>query len=401
MPNATQEQYLRGCAGAARHAYNWGNAKLVDVKDARRKAYQEGTEVPRYPSARDLKKEYNAIKRKEFPWTQEYSKFGPETGFLDLGSAIANKLAKRTQTINFKKKGICRDSFIVGKDTLKLEGILNSRRSGRFVLPVARGCKVFKEDQHSKVKMAEVFDPRGKEVTGSRVVRDTDGWFICINFKLLVPPKIPFKNQEGIGLDLGVKSLAIDSEGGVIASLNAYRKSERKLAKLQKVLSRKTKWVSKGVLSKGYLKAKAAVDRQHAKVRNQRKDALHKASSSLTKNRPFIVLENLHIKGMVKNKKLSKSIMDQGWGMFVQQLTYKGKLYGCEIHKANTFYPSSQLCSCCGVRNKEVKNLAIRDWTCSTCGAEHDRDVNAAKNLRLLYDKLSGESSPLVRCSRI
>lgn len=190
--------------------------------------------------------------------------------------------------------------------------------------------------------------------------------------------EIPQYSATGavIGIDLGVKEFAITSEKEMIFNPKYLNKSTKKLAKLQKQLSRKT------IGSRNRNKARIKVARQHEKVSNQRIDFLHKLSTQLIKIYDVVCLENLQVKNMVKNHKLAKSISDVSWSEFARQLQYKADWYGKVIQKIDKFFPSSQLCSICGFENVETKELSIRKWKCSQRGAIHDRDINASINIR-------------------
>ena len=182
-------------------------------------------------------------------------------------------------------------------------------------------------------------------------------------------------NGKSVGIDLGIKSLVVSSDGFTYQNHKYFASSQKKLAKLQRQLSRKTKG------SKRRDKARQKVARLYERITNQRNDMLHKLSTKLVRENDIICMEDLAIKNMVKNHKLAKFIADASWGEFRRQLTYKAKWYGRELIVIDRFYPSSQLCSACGARWSGTKDLSVREWTCPVCGAVHDRDVNAAKNI--------------------
>lgn len=178
-----------------------------------------------------------------------------------------------------------------------------------------------------------------------------------------------------VGIDVGIKAFAVTSDGVSYPNHKYLAKSEKKLARLQRQLSRK----SKG--SRRREKARIKVARLHEHIANQRQDAAHKLSTQLIRENDIICIEDLSPKNMVRNHRLAKSISDAGWGEFRRQLKYKAEWHGKKAVTVGRFFPSSQLCSNCGAQWSGTKDLSVRQWTCPVCGAIHDRDVNAARNI--------------------
>lgn len=202
----------------------------------------------------------------------------------------------------------------------------------------------------------------------------SDKYFISINC-CDVPHQEFETTGSVIGIDLGVKDFVITSEGDKYLNPKYFAKSQKKLARLQRRHSRKQKG------SKNREKSRLLIARQHEKVTNQRNDYLQKLSTYLVKNHDLIAVEDLNVKGMMKNHNLAKSIADVSFSNFVNMLKYKCEWNRKILIQIDRFFPSSQTCSECGYKNPEVKDLSVREWICPACRSHHDRDVNAAKNI--------------------
>ena len=183
------------------------------------------------------------------------------------------------------------------------------------------------------------------------------------------------KKDGKIGLDIGIKDLCITSDGRKYYNPRTLKKQERKLKKLQRQLAHKEK------RSNNYNKTRKKIALCHERITNTRKDYLHKVSNEIISENQVIVSENLQVRNMVKNHHLAKAISDVSWYELTRQLEYKAGWNGRNYIKIDTFYASSQICSSCGYQNADTKDLSVREWKCPICGAMHDRDINAAKNI--------------------
>ena len=215
-----------------------------------------------------------------------------------------------------------------------------------------------------------------KTVTVSKTT--TNKYFVSISVdnQANIPAKKKVKEKTTVGIDVGIKTLAVLSDGTIFRNPKWLREAKRNLRVQQRSLDRKKK--VKGV---NYEKQRLVVARLHEHIKNQREDYLHKISTSIVKNYDTIVLEDLNIKGMMQNHKLAFAIGEIGWYKFNTMLEYKAEWYGKNIIRIGRFEPSSKCCSSCGAINKEL-TLKDRVWTCK-CGEIHDRDVNAAKNIKI------------------
>jgi putative transposase len=345
-PTPSQESYFCQACGVSRSTYNW-------ALEHWKKDYGAGGK----PSAYKLKKQFNAIKRTERLWVLDVTKTAAEQAFLDLERAFKNFFAKRAKYPTWKKKGQ-RDSFYLG-DRFKLDG-------KRIRIP-----------KLGWVQLAESLRFKGR-VLSATVSRTADRWFVSVAVELSGTPRTVNENQVAVvGVDLGISSLAIFSTGEKIAPPKALAKAERRLRRAQRVLARRKKG------SANRRKAAARIAKLHYQVKCLRDDFAHKLTTGLVARFGAIVIEDLNVRGMVKNHCLAKAVSDRSFGEVRRQLTYKAALYGRRLVIANRWFPSTKMCSECGFVNKAVV-LGVVSWVCPSCGASHDRDRNAAINLSKL-----------------
>lgn len=341
-PNHEQEVFLKKSCGVARFAYNWGLAEWE-------KQYKSG-EKPTYLK---LKKQFNGIKQNEFPFVCEVSKCCAETAFLNLGKAYKNFFDKRAKFPRFKKKGI-HDSFGLSNDAFSINAT-------HIKLPKMQPMRMAEEPRFSgKIMSGTVSCVAGK-------------WYISIAVEIQRELTLP-KTGKYVGVDLGVKDIAITSDGFKFANPRWIQKSEKKLKRLNRELARRQR------TSKRRVKTRLRLARQHSRITNQRRDWLHKITTYLVRNYDVISLETLNVRGMVKNHNLAKAITNVAFGGFNRQIEYKAQMYGKQIYRVDRFFPSSKTCSVCGCIQDKMP-LNVREWTCPECGAHHDRDINAAVNL--------------------
>ncbi len=348
-PNDRQATHLARAAGTARFAWNWALAEW----QRQYAAWKADNCQPR-PSEAALRRQLNAIKREQFPWMLKVTKCAPQMAIIQLGQAFENFFDGRARYPKFRRKGVD-DRFTITNDQVNVRGL-------RIRIP-----------KLGWVRMREPLRFSGK-VMSATVSRTADRWFVSITVDTDDPPRRPAENQGVVGVDVGVTALATLSTGETIAGPKPHTALLRRLRRLSRSLSRKQKG------SRNRVRARRKLARLHARIANIRQDALHKLTSELPRRFHTIVIEDLNVRGMLANRRLARSIADMGWGEFRRQLEYKAARRGGLVVAADRFFASSRTCSACG-HKLEVLPMAVRRWLCPACGASHDRDVNAARNL--------------------
>jgi len=349
-PTERQRRLLAMSAGTARYAYNWGLAFC-------KKCLDEKKRVPRYA---ELPKRWNAEKAQR-PWVYAVSKCCGQEALRDLDRAFVNfwrwrkeKQGRRVGFPRFRRKHGRRDSF-------RLTGSIKVHP--RSVTLPRIGCVRTKE-------------PTAKfrgGILSATVSREADRWYVSLTVKVERPDPVPVEGPV-VGMDLGLTAFATLHDGTKIDAPKPLAKALRKLRHRQRLHSRKRRG------SRNRQKSALGLARLHRRLRGQRTDFLHKLTTKLAKTKSVIVVEDLSVQGMMRNRHLARSIGDAGWYEFRRMLEYKTEWYGSRLVVAPEFYPSTKMCSACGYVKDEMP-LSERIFRCEACGLVLDRDLNAARNL--------------------
>lgn len=347
-PNKEQEQLIQKTFGCVRFVYNF-------YLDKRISAYKEEQKTLSYY---DCNNDCNRQLKNECEWLREVDKFAISNSIINLDMAYKNFF--RDKQVGFPK-------FKSKKNNRKA---YTTTHSGNNIAIVGNAIKL--------PKLKFVKSKIHREVLG-RILNATISQNPSGKYYVSIITDYESNKLEPtgsfIGLDLGLKDFAIDSNGNKFANHKFLTKSLKKLARVQKRLSRKPSD------SSNHNKARKQVARVYEKVANQQNDFCHKLSKRIIEENDIVCIEDLKIQNMVKNHKLAQSISQSCWGKFCQYLEYKAKWYGKVIQRVGTFFASSQTCSNCGYKYAETKNLSIRQWVCPNCNLTHDRDINASKNI--------------------
>jgi putative transposase len=356
-PSPPQREALARAFGCARVAFN-------DALAARREAHESGDP---WISDAELSRQLTAAKKTpERAWLNEVSAVVLQQALADLNAAYRNFVASVTGKRNGPRVAAPR---------------VRSRKDSRQAVRFTANAR-FKILDNGRLRLPKIGDvavrwsrklpSRPSSVT---VIRDAAGRFYASFVVEVSPQPLPATGAE-CGIDLGLGHFAVLSDGTKVRSPRFLRRAEKKLKRAQRDLSRK----QKGSANRD--KARVKLARAHAHVADARRDFHHKLSTAIIRDNQAVAVEDLAVNGLARTR-LAKSVHDAGWSAFVNMLEYKARLYGREFAKIGRFEPTSQVCSACGVKDGP-KPLHVREWTCGACGAVHDRDVNAARNILAL-----------------
>ena len=345
-PNKQQQNLINQTLGCCRFIYNKGLAMRNDAFESGQKIGYNQTSA----MLTDLKKQDG------FAFLKDVDSIALQQSLRDLDRGFKNFFEKRAGHPQFKSKHNNHQSYrtINQGDTIRMVG--------KYIrLPKLGYVKIRQSMETGHINHVTVErTPTGK-------------YFVVLNVDF--EPEFRPNGGHMVGIDVGIREFYSDSNGNTVNNPKYLEKSQRKLIREQRRLSRKQKG------SKNRNQQRIRVARVHEKITNQRNDFLQKQSTMLVRENQTICIEDLNVKGMIRNHKLAKSIASASWSKFFSMLGYKAAWYGNEIIKVPTMYPSSQTCFCCGYKNPLVKNLAIRKWECPVCHTMHDRDTNASINI--------------------
>jgi putative transposase len=397
-PTPRQQRALWSHCGAARFAYNWG----LDVVKQRLDQRAAGDEVGLPWTLPALRREWNRAKEQVAPWWRENSKEAYNSGLDALARGLANwadsKAGRRKGTrVGFpqrKTKHRTRPTCRLTTGAIRVEPDRH-----HVVLPRIGRVKT----HESTRKLARRLEVGTARILSATVSRTADRWFVSFTVEVQRQPSEHARTAGVVGVDVGIRHLAVLSTGQTIANPRPLEAAQRRLRRLNRQLARRhgarAPDGTRRAPSANWRQTQQRLARAHARVANVRRDALHKLTTNLARGHRTVVVERLNVAGMARNRPLARAIGDAGFAELRRQLTYKTTWYGSFLVTADRWYPSSKTCSACGMVKAKL-SLSTRVFACDECSHVIDRDLNAARNLAALVNELVAGSGPETRNAR-
>lgn len=385
-PTAEQVDALRSHCGGQRFAYNWGLARVKAVMDQRNAEASYGIPVDQLTpaaswSAYSLRKAWNATKDDVAPWWGENSKEAYASGLANLSTALDNWNKSRTGKRAGRKAGFPKFKSKRARASFRIStGAFGLAKQDRRHVKLPRIGTV--RTHESTRKLARHVERGTARIRSATVSFQRGRWFVSFSVEIERSEPVTATRGGTVGVDLGVKSLAVLSTGEVIANPKHLEAAQRELRRLQRQAARRCgpDKRTKQKPSNRWRKTQARITKLHTAVANARRDGLHKLSTRLVDEFDTVVLEDLNVSGMVRNRKLARVISDVGMAELRRQLDYKTSWHGRRLVVADRFYPSSKTCNDCGAVKAKLR-LSERTYQCDHCEYRADRDLNAARNL--------------------
>ena len=376
-PTVDQAEYFSKCFGCMRYVYNYALSEKI-------KAYSDEKKTL---SFFDLCALVRALRKdNEHKWLNEVPALSLNYSLLNLNNAYNQFFKTKSGFPKYKSKKQCRDSVKFDSQRTKYDFSTFKVR-----IPKIGWVKLCKE---------RTFDVTTVKINSTTVSRDACGTYWCtvsIEDSLISEPKAKVTKETAIGIDMGVSEFATLSNGDKIQNMRFSEKEESRIAKMQRCLARKNRRSKNEQPSNRYLRFRKKIACKHRQIESRRTDFLQKLSTDLVRKYDTICIEDLNVKGMMRNHSLAGAVSSVSWSSFVRMLEYKSEWYGVNLLKTGRFDPTSQTCSICGYRNNGTKDLSVRDWTCPECGTHHDRDINAAINImKAAIERHFNQQSPAV-----